>query len=105
MATRKPFDLSVTRAQIEIPVVETKTLADGKVEYVALGEFSSVAPGRLQDALKSALAKKPAGLILDLRGNPGGLLDAAVRIGSYFVPEGNILIERFPGWTRTSLPA
>ena len=34
-------------------------------------------------------------MILDLRDNPGGLLDASVRIGSYFVPEGNILIERF----------
>jgi carboxyl-terminal processing protease len=90
-----PFDLTVTRAQIEIPVVETKTLAEGKVEYIALREFSSVASGRMEDALKAALAKKPAGLILDLRGNPGGLLDAAVRIGSYFVPEGNILIERF----------
>ena len=90
-----PFDLTVTRAQIEIPVVEAKTLADGKVEYIALSEFSSVAPGRLEDAVKSALAKKPAGLILDLRGNPGGLLDASVQIGSFFVPDGNILIERF----------
>ena len=75
--------------------METKTLGDGKIEYIALSEFSSVAPGRLEDALKAALAKKPAGLILDLRGNPGGLLDAAVRIGSYFVPEGDIVIERF----------
>jgi carboxyl-terminal processing protease len=90
-----PFELNVTRAQIEIPVVETKTLADGKVEYVALSEFSSVASDRLEEALKAALAKKPAGLVLDLRGNPGGLLDAAVNIGSYFVPEGNIVIERF----------
>ncbi len=80
-----PFDLTVTRARIEIPVVEAKTLADGKVAYIALSEFSSVAPGRLEEALKLALAKKPTGLILDLRGNPGGLLDAAVRIGSYFV--------------------
>jgi carboxyl-terminal processing protease len=90
-----PFDMTVTRARIEIPVVEAKTMAGGKVEYVALSEFSSVAAGRLEEALKTALAKKPTGLILDLRGNPGGLLDASVRIGSYFVPEGNILIERF----------
>ncbi len=41
------------------------------------------------------LTDKPAGIILDLRGNPGGWLDAAVSIGSYFVPDGNILIERF----------
>lgn len=90
-----PFDVVVTRARIEIPVVESKTLGDGKIEYIALGEFNSMAAERLADALKAAQAKKPAGLILDLRGNPGGLLDSAVRIGSYFVPEGNILIERF----------
>lgn len=91
----EPFDVTVVRKSIEIPVIETKTLADGKVEYIALSQFSSVAPRRLQEALEKALAKKPAGLILDLRGNPGGLLDAAVRVGSYFVPKGNILIERF----------
>lgn len=87
--------ITVVRARIEIPVVESKTLADGKIAYIALGEFSSIAPQRLAEALQAALDQKPAGLILDLRGNPGGLLDAAVRIGSYFVPEGNILIERF----------
>ena len=91
----EPLDVVITRASIEIPVVESKTLGDGKVEYIALAEFSSVAPERLANAVKEALAKKPTGLILDLRGNPGGLLDAAVRIGSYFVPEGNIVIERF----------
>lgn len=90
----KPFDVSVMRARIEIPVVESKTLADGRIGYIALSEFSSVAPQRLADAMQEALAKQLTGLILDLRGNPGGLLDASVRIGSYFVPEGNILIER-----------
>ena len=99
-----PFDLTITRARIEIPVVETKTLADGKVAYIALSEFSSVASGRLAEAMKAALAAKPAGLILDLRGNPGGLLDAAVRIGSYFVPEGNILIERFQDGREQTYP-
>lgn len=97
---RQPvFDVKVTRARIEIPVVETKSLADGKIAYIALSEFSSIAPTRLADALRDALAQNPRGLILDLRGNPGGLLDAAVRIGSYFVPSGNILIERFKDGT------
>lgn len=92
---QKPFDLTVTRAQIEIPVVSTKTLADGKIEYIALSEFSSFAAERTQQALEKAVANKPQGIILDLRDNPGGLLDAAVRIGSLFVPEGNVVIERF----------
>lgn len=95
----KPRDITVTRDRIEIPVVESKVLADGKIQYVSLSEFSSVAPNRLADALNKALAQKPVGLILDLRGNPGGLLDASVRIGSYFVPKGPILIERLKDGT------
>jgi carboxyl-terminal processing protease len=87
--------VTVTRARIEIPVVTTKTLGNGKVEYISLAEFSAVAAQRVQDALQAAVDKKPQGIILDLRDDPGGLLDAAVRIGSYFVPQGNIVIERF----------
>lgn len=89
------FDLTVTRARIEIPVVTTKTLGDGKLEYISLAEFSSVSAQRMQEALQAAVNKKPKGIILDLRYNPGGLLDASVRIGSMFVPDGNIVIERF----------
>lgn len=94
-ADQPVFDMTITRARIEIPVVESETLADGKIEYIALTEFSSVAPRRLAETLETTVRRKPQGIILDLRGNPGGLLDSAVRIGSYFVPEGNILIERF----------
>ncbi len=97
---KPPYQVTVTRARIEIPVTEAKTLAEGKIEYIALSEFSSPAPKRLADALDAALAKKPTGLILDLRGDPGGLLDAAVTIGSYFVPQGNILIERMKDGTQ-----
>ncbi len=91
---QSPRDVTVVRDRIEIPVVETNWLADGRVAHVTLGEFNSVAPERLAAALKDVLSKKPAGLILDLRGNPGGLLESAVRIGSYFVPKGPIVIER-----------
>jgi carboxyl-terminal processing protease len=91
---QEPIEIAVVRDRIEIPVVELSWLADERIAHISLSEFSSVAPGRLADAIKSALAKKPAGLILDLRGNPGGLLDASVKIGSYFVKEGPIVIER-----------
>ena len=96
----KPRDITVTRDRIEIPAVETKILAEGKIQYIALSEFSTIAPNRLADALNKALDQKPAGLILDLRGNPGGLLDASVKIGSYFVPKGPILIERLKDGTQ-----
>lgn len=89
------FDLTITRARIELPLVESETLADGAIEYVALSQFSSNSPERLAEALNAAVAKEPQGIIFDLRDNSGGFLDASVRISSYFVPEGNILIERF----------
>jgi carboxyl-terminal processing protease len=69
-------------------------LADDRIAHITLSEFSSVAPDRVEGAIKEAIARKPVGLILDLRGNPGGLLDSAVSIGSYFVREGPIVIER-----------
>jgi carboxyl-terminal processing protease len=89
-----PLEIKVIRDRIEIPAVETSWLADGRIAHITLSEFSSVAPSRLAEAVQGAVAKKPAGLILDLRGNPGGLLDSAVRIGSYFVKEGPIVVER-----------
>lgn len=94
-ADESPFEITIMRASIEVPVITTKTVGSGKIEYVALSEFSSVAPERAQEALRAAVNRQPQGIILDLRDNPGGLLDASVRIGSYFVPEGNIVIERF----------
>jgi carboxyl-terminal processing protease len=99
-----PVDVTVTRARIEIPTITTKTLGDGKIAYIALADFSTPAAGRLSDALTTALAQNPAGLILDLRGNPGGLLDSAVTIGSYFVPDGNILLERTRDGTERAYP-
>jgi carboxyl-terminal processing protease len=97
-----PFDIPVSRDRIEIPVVESSWLADGRIAHITLSEFSSVAPNRLAEAIKEAVAKKPEGLILDLRGNPGGLLDSAVRIGSYFVKDGPIVIERTKDGTERS---
>ncbi len=100
----EPFDITITRARIELQIVETETLGDGKIEYIALTDFSTLAPRRLAAALSAAVAKKPTGIVLDLRGNPGGLLDSAVQIGSYFVPEGNILIERYKDGTEEIHP-
>lgn len=87
-------DVTVTRDTISIPVVEYELRDDG-IAYLRLGEFSSPAEVQVHAALKEMLAQNPTGLVLDLRGNPGGLLRSAVDISSEFVPEGPILIERF----------
>jgi carboxyl-terminal processing protease len=88
------FEVEVTRARIEVPVVESQML-EGDVAYLRLTEFGQTATGELEQALRALLVQEPSGLILDLRGNPGGYLTTAIEVASQFVGDGPILIERF----------
>lgn len=98
------IEVEVVRDRIEIPIVESKMLDHG-IAYLKLGEFNGRSPELVRRALHELLRQKPKGLILDLRGNPGGFLDAAVEIGSQFVGKGNILIERFKDGKEQAYPA
>ena len=91
---QEPRDVEVVRDRIQVPVVEHKILDNG-LAYLRLGEFSAPSTDQVRIALDEMLATNPRGLILDLRGNPGGFLRTAVDISSEFVPDGSILIERF----------
>lgn len=88
-----PLDIPVTRDRIDIPVTEAKVLDNG-IAYLKLSDFNNVATERVQSDLRTLLAEKPRGLILDLRGNPGGFLHVSVEIGSQFVGEGVIVTEK-----------
>jgi carboxyl-terminal processing protease len=93
----EPFDVPIERARIEIEVVESERL-DGDIGYVRLTEFSRGATGKLADAVKELDKEGPlAGLILDLRDNPGGLLDESIFVSSQFIDEGTITIEKLKG--------
>lgn len=91
---QEPRDVEVVRARIVIPVVTARML-DNNIAYLKLGEFSGPATDQMRKALDDLLANRPTGLILDLRGNPGGYLRTAVDIADEFLPEGTVLIERF----------
>ncbi|HRI57573.1 MAG TPA: S41 family peptidase, partial [Anaerolineae bacterium] len=87
-------DIAVVRDRITVPAVEYRMLDDG-VAYLRLGEFSAPATEQMRAALESLQAENPVGLVLDLRGNPGGFLRTAVEITSEFIDEGPVVIERF----------
>jgi carboxyl-terminal processing protease len=91
----KPFEIDITRARIEIKLVESKMLEDN-IAYVALSKFDAVnTADQLQKAVSDLLAQNPRALIFDLRDNPGGYLDQSVDVADMFLTEGVALIERF----------
>jgi carboxyl-terminal processing protease len=87
------IEITVTRARIEVPTVEARMLEDD-VAYVALFEFNQLAAPRLEAAVDDLLKNQPHALILDLRNNPGGLLDQSVEVSDLFLPEGTVVIQR-----------
>ncbi|MFA6039198.1 MAG: S41 family peptidase [Candidatus Peribacteraceae bacterium] len=78
------LDVAVTRDVVKIE--ELTTAFQGDIAVVTLHQFGQTADREFRDAMKEAAAKNPRALILDLRNNPGGLMDAAGRVVSAFVP-------------------
>ena len=85
--------ITVTRARIEIPVVEYKMLEDD-IGYILLTEFDANAAKRVQDALENLTQQGAKRIVFDLRGNPGGWLDQAIKVSDIFLGEGLVAIER-----------
>jgi len=90
---RRRESLRVTRARITVPVVQSRTLRAGgrKVAYVALSNFSDGAAAQLRHVVERRIAAGAQAIVLDLRGNGGGLLREAVGVASVFIPEGPIV--------------
>jgi carboxyl-terminal processing protease len=86
----EPKDITVTRAKIEIPTVKTEKRGD--VFVVTLYSFNAIADAKMQEALREYAASGANKMVLDLRGNPGGFLQGAVAIASYFMPAGKVVL-------------
>ena len=87
--TKPPFTVKVTRDRIKVP--DTMTRMYGKVGYIRLAQFDDNAAANVKAALVSLGAKGAKSYVIDLRENPGGLVDQAVSMASLFIPEGVIV--------------
>jgi len=87
------LEISVTRDVIRQREVSSRDLAAGTIGYIRLAGFSERASRELRDAVKAHLDAGRTRLILDLRGNPGGLVTAARAVASEFVAEGPVFWE------------
>jgi carboxyl-terminal processing protease len=90
----EPLVFVLERAKIIIPSVESEMLEDD-IAYIKINIFGADTSGDFYDALEELNGNDPSGLILDLRGNPGGLLTASVDVASEFIDGGIILTERY----------
>jgi len=86
----RPF--TITRAIIKIKSVKSKAMGDG-IGYIKLTQFQQDTDGDLEKALQAMTGEKGGlkGLVLDLRNNPGGLLDQAVKVSDRFIESGLIV--------------
>jgi len=100
----KPFEVSIVRQRITIPSVEGKML-DGKVAYIRLFTFGEKTASDLRNTLQTLLKEQPVGLILDLRNNGGGYLNAAIDVSSQFIKEGIIMYEVYGDGRKISFEA
>jgi carboxyl-terminal processing protease len=89
----KPFDVPLIRAQIEVSSVFSAVKQEGrlKVGYIRLSEFSSHSPTQMEKAIKDLNRKQVNAFVLDLRGNPGGLLTSGVEIARMWLDNGAIV--------------
>jgi len=87
----EPLKIKVTRDKIKIPTIEVSEPADD-VFMIELMSFTAESPKLFADALAQFINSKKKKLIIDLRGNPGGYLDAAVDIASWFLPKGATVV-------------
>jgi len=83
------FDLPITRAVIEVETVRSNIL-DNNIGYIRISQFDRVTYDQFVSAYNRLMDENIGGLILDLRNNPGGLLDVVNRITDMLVPEGII---------------
>jgi carboxyl-terminal processing protease len=87
------FDLPITRALIELPTVRYAVNREGKnrLGYIRLNEFNAHATTQIRQAIQKLEAQNVNAFVLDLRGNPGGLLQASVDISRMWLDKGLIV--------------
>jgi carboxyl-terminal processing protease len=87
----EPVDVTITRAEVVVPSVSWRMLPDN-IALVRLASFDDDAGRELKAALRDAREQGAQAIVLDLRNNPGGLLDQAIEVASQFLPEGTTVL-------------
>lgn len=88
---KEPFEIKVMRDVIDVPTINTKELPGG-IFVIELYSFSAQSPNLFRQALREFILSSSDKLILDLRGNPGGYLEASIDMASWFLPSSAVVV-------------
>ena len=94
----QPKDFKLTRALIKVDTIkdlnggQAYPVSEDKIGYVRMTQFGEQTASDLKEALKKLKSNGMEGVVLDLRNNPGGLLDQAVKVCELFVPRGQLIV-------------
>src|SRR5205085_1746345 len=95
----KLIEVEVVRDEINIPSVPAEFMLSSEVGYIQLHDFSETTDRELGAALKDLTGKGMKRLLLDIRENPGGPLDQAIKVSNRFLPKGDLIV-----YTRGRIP-
>jgi len=85
----EPEEIEIIRTRVEVPSVRFEM--EGDIAHINITQFSERTEQELSIALQDMAEKKARGIILDLRGNPGGLLETVIDVASHFLTEGTVV--------------
>ncbi|MGD1118887.1 MAG: S41 family peptidase [Dehalococcoidales bacterium] len=99
----QPVEITVTRAKVDVPSVAFEM--HGDIARISISEFTARTDTELAQVLPKLVTDQATGIILDLRSNPGGLLDTVVDVASHFITQGTIVSVRSRQGTIETLKA
>src|SRR5690606_14397988 len=91
----QPIVVTMVRAVIHVPAVPYSLLLDDGTGYIPLQQFSETAADEVGDAVRRLIDEGATGLVLDLRGNGGGIVDQAIAIAGLFLPPGTTIARQW----------
>lgn len=100
----KTFEISVTRKKIDISPVPYFTMLDAEVGYISFIKFNEKAASEVKKAFLDLKEQGMKKLIIDVRSNPGGLLNEAVKITNFFIPKDKVVVttkSKIEKWSET----
>ena len=102
--TTNPVQITITRAQISVPAVSWAMVPGTKLAMIQVIQFSQGASAQTVQAIAAARRSGATGIILDLRSDPGGLVNEAVGVASQFLGSGNVYIRQEANGTKIPVP-